>query len=260
MFFKFEFDPQDLITPPSISGTSKSAGNQKIVVQDINSITTSNTAATYTSSTLFNRYGRWADSLSAGEGISSFNILLRSDLINTSRWGQQLRSTDWNNPGTFQATAGEGWNYRIVSLNESAVGLTPGPGDYGYTIQWWTADDTRRLNGKTNMTGFSFTASVECFDGTTGESWAVEDGMGYTVWFGTQNRPSDTTSTEGLLQPISFDATWDNLPSDTFASGENTVFNGSIILTAQGVPEPSCHALLLLGIGALASCRRKRGV
>jgi hypothetical protein len=256
---RFDFNAGRLLTPPSSYVANKASGNQKIVAQDINNRTTATTAATYTTSTSFNQYERWANGLSAGEGISSFNIFLRSDISPTASWGQNLRLSNWNDRTVFQASAGTGWDYKIVPMNQTTLGITPGPADFGYTIQWWTTDNARRINGKTDMTGFSFTAPLELFYADTGEVANVIDGQQYTVWFGTQNRPTDTLfqAPDNFIEPIKFDYVWGNSAMDTFAAQANTVWNGSMNLTAAVIPEPSTGSLLLAG-AALAWLRRRR--
>ena len=256
---RFDFNAGRLLTPPSAYVANKASGNQKIMAQDINNRTTATTAATYTTSTSFNQYERWANGLSAGEGISSFNIFLRSDISPTSSWGQNLRLKNWNDPTVFQATAGTGWNYKIVPMNQTTLGITPGPADFGYSIQWWTTDNAMRINGKTDMTGFSFTAPLELFYGDTGEVANVVDGQQYAVWFGTQNRPTDTLfqAPDNFIEPIKFDYVWGNSAMDTFAAQANTVWNGSMNLTAVVIPEPSTGSLLLVG-ATFAWLRRRR--
>lgn len=256
---RFDFDAGSLLSKPAIHVPNKAAGNQKIVIQNINSRSAETTAATYTTSNSFDQYERWANGLSTGEGISSFNIFLRSDITPTSSWGQLLRLSNWNDPSLFQATAGSGWNYKIVPVSQPAVGSTPGSGNYGYTIQWWTTDNALRINGKSSMSGFSFTAPMELFYADTGESSSVIDGQNYAVWFGTQNRPGDTLfqSPDNFIEPIKFDYTWGNSAQDTFAAQADTVWNGSMLLTAEVIPEPSTGSLLLLGVG-LAWLRRRR--
>jgi hypothetical protein len=256
---RFDFNAGRLLSAPTSYVANKASGNQKIVVQDINNRTTATTAATYTTSSSFNQYERWANGLSAGEGISSFNIFLRSDISPTASWGQNLRLNNWNDRSVFQATAGAGWNYKIVSLNDSTLGLTPGPANFGYTIQWWTTNNAARINGQSDMTGFSFTAPVESFYADTGEVANVIDGQQYTVWFGTQNRPTDTLfqAPDNFIEPIKFDYVWGNSVANTFAAQADTVWNGSMNLTAVVIPEPSTGSLLLVGAG-LAWLRRRR--
>ena len=254
---RFDFNAGRLLTPPSSHVANKASGNHRIVAQDINNRTAATTAGTYTTSSSFNQYERWANGLAAGEGISSFNIFLRSDISPTTSWGQNLRLRNWNDPSVFQATAGTGWNYKIVPMTDSTLGMTPGPANFGYTIQWWTTDNARRINGKTDMPGFSFTAPLELFYPDTGEVANVVYGQQYTVWFGTQNRPTDTLfqTPDNFIEPIKFDYVWGNSVADTFAAHANTVWNGSLSLTA--IPEPSTGSFLLLG-ATLAWLRRRR--
>lgn len=258
---RFDFNAGRLLTAPASYVGNKAAGNQKIVVQNINNRTSDTTAATYTTSSSFNQYERWANGLSSGEGISSFNIFLRSDISPTSSWGQNLRLSNWNDPAVFQASAGTGWNYKIVPMNQTTLGVMPGPADYGYTIQWWTTDNSRRINGQTDMTGFSFTAPLELFYADTGEVGNVLNGQQYTVWFGTQNRPSDTlfTPPDNFIEPIKFDYVWGNSAQNTFAAQADTAWNGSMNLTAvvMPIPEPSTGSLFLASSIAFWLRRRR---
>ena len=133
---RFDFNAGHLLNAPRSQGTSKAAGNQKIIAQDIYNISANNSAATWTSSQSFDRYERWAKGLSAGEGLSSFNLFLRSDLVNASSWGQQLKLSSVNSNLGITASAGTGWQFKITEMTQTNAGLTPGPGNYGYSIQW----------------------------------------------------------------------------------------------------------------------------
>jgi hypothetical protein len=246
----------------NVPGTrsSKAAGNQKIIARDITNINGDNSGATWTSSQSFDRYERWAKGLSAGEGLSSFNIFLRSDLANASSWGQQLKLSSVNSNFDISATAGTGWQFKIIQMNLNQAGLTPGPADYGYSVQWWTSDDSKRIRLGSDLAGFSFSAPVELFDTTTNSSWAVEQGTDYAVWFGTQNRPGDVLfqAPDNYIKPLKFDNNWmGGVASDTFADDSYSVWNGTLILTANVIPEPSTGSLLLFG-AALAWLRRRR--
>ncbi|MCX6935720.1 MAG: PEP-CTERM sorting domain-containing protein [Verrucomicrobia bacterium] len=257
----FSFNASDLIRAPLSQGSSKNAGNQKIVAQNINSITSANSAGTWTSANSFNMYQRWANGLSSGEGLASFNIFLYSNYANASSWGQQLKLNPSNNPSVLSATAGAGWNYNVVAMDQNNAGLTPGPAAYGYSIQWYTTDENARINSASDLSGFSFTAPVELFDSNTNSTWAVEDGASYAVWFGTQNRPGDVlfTPPENFIQPIKFDNNWDGgVAGDTFASGDNSVWNGTMMLNATVIPEPSIGSLVLVSLGIGTLLRRRR--
>jgi len=251
----FNFNAGDLLKNPSGVG-QKADGNQKIIARDIYDLG-ANTASTYSSAT-FNSYERWAKGLSTGEGMSSFNIFLRSDMVNASSWGQKLKLSSVNSSSGIGATAGSGWNYKIVEMTQNNAGLTPGPALYGYSIQWWTSDESRRIRFDTDLGGFSFTAPVELFDSATQTSSAVQFGQNYNVWFGTQNRQMDVldSAPDFYIQPLKFDANWDGgIASDTFAAGDFSVWNGSLVL--QAIPEPSTGSLLIVG-AALAWLRRRR--
>jgi hypothetical protein len=257
---RFDFNAGHLMNVPRTTGTSKSAGNQKIIARDIYNINGENSAATWTSSQSFNRYERWAKGLSAGEGLASFNIFLRSDMVNASSWGQQLKLSNVGSNFGITATAAAGWQFKITQLNQSHAGLTPGPGDYGYSIQWWTSDDSKRVRFGSDLNGFSFAAPVELFDSTTNSSWAVEHGMDYTVWFGTQNRPDDQLfqAPDNYIKALKFDNNWmGGVATDTFAEDSYSVWNGTLNLTANVIPEPSTGSLLLVGAG-LVWLRRRR--
>jgi len=257
---RFDFNAGHLMNVPRTTGTSKSAGNQKIIARDIYNINGNNSAATWTSSQSFDRYERWAKGLSAGEGLASFNIFLRSDMVNASSWGQQLKLSNADSNWGISATAGIGWTNKIIPMTQNAAGLTPGPDTYGYTIQWWTSDDSKRIRFGSDLAGFSFSAPVELFDSTTSSSWALEHGMDYTVWFGTQNRPNDELfkAPDNYIKPLEFDDSWLNgVATDTFADDSYTVWNGTLNLTANVIPEPSTGSLLLIGAG-LAWLRRRR--
>lgn len=251
----FNFNAGDLLKNPSSAG-QKADGNQKIIARDIYDLG-ANTASTYSSAT-FNAYERWAKGLSTGEGMSSFNIFLRSDMVNASSWGQKLKLSSVNSSNGISATAGNGWKYKIVEMTQNNAGLTPGPAPYGYSIQWWTSDEDKRIRFDTDLTGFSFSAPVELFDTATQTSSAVVLGDNYTIWFGTQNRPLDDlgSAPDFYIQPLSFDNIWDGgVAADTFAAADFSVWNGSLVL--QAIPEPSTGSLLLVG-AALAWLRRRR--
>jgi len=251
----FNFNAGDLLRSPSSFG-QKADGNQKVIARDIYDLG-ANTASTFSSST-FNQYERWAKGLSSGEGMSSFNIFLRADMVNASSWGQKLKLSSVNSSSSISATAGSGWNYKIVEMIQNNAGLTPGPAPYGYSIQWWTSDENRRIRFDTSLSGFSFSAPVELFDTATQTSSAVVLGENYTVWFGTQNRPLDVLNSapDFYIQPLKFDNLWDGgAASDTFAAADFSVWNGSLVL--QAIPEPSTGSLLLVGT-ALAWLRRRR--
>lgn len=117
----FNFNAGDLLKNPSTVG-QKADGNQKIIARDIYDLG-ANTASTYSSST-FNAYERWAKGLSAGEGMSSFNIFLRADMMNASSWGQKLKLSSVLSNAGITATAGSGWQYKIVEMTQNSAGLT----------------------------------------------------------------------------------------------------------------------------------------
>jgi hypothetical protein len=253
---RFDFNAGNLIRNTNSSFGQKADGNQKIIARNIYDLG-ANTTSTYSSST-FNAYERWAKGLSSGEGMSSFNILLRADMINASSWGQKLKLTSVNSSAGLSATAGNGWNYKIVEMTQNNAGLTYGPAPYGYSIQWWTTKEASRIRYDSDLSGFSFSAPVELFDTATQTSAAVVLGDSYTVWFGTQNRPLDSlgSASDFYIQPLKFDATWEGgVASDTFGAGDFSVWNGSLVL--QATPEPSTGSLLLVG-ATLAWLRRRR--
>lgn len=257
---RFDFNAGHLLNVPRSPASFKAAGNQKIIARDIYNINGDNSGATWTSSQSFNRYERWAKGLSAGEGLGSFNIFLRSDMVNASSWGQQLKLSSVNSNFGITATAGTGWQFKITEMTQNNAGLTPGPDNYGYSIQWWTSDDSKRIRFGSDLAGFSFAAPVELFDSTTSSSWAVEQGMDYTVWFGTQNRPEDKLfqAPDNYIKPLEFDNDWlGGVAADTFADDSYSVWNGTLSLTANVIPEPSTGSLLLVG-AALAWLRRRR--
>lgn len=257
---RFDFNAGHLMNVPRSQGISKAVGNQRAVARDIYNINADNSAMTWTSSQSFDRYERWAKGLSSGEGLGSFNIFLRSDMVNASSWGQQLKLSSVNSSFGITATAGNGWQFKITEMSQSNAGLTPGPGNYGYSIQWWTSDDSKRIRYGSDLSGFSFAAPVELFDSTMNSSWAVEQGMDYIVWFGTQNRPEDSLfqAPDNYIKPLKFDNNWfGGVATDTFAEDVYSVWNGSLILTANVIPEPSTGSLLLVG-AALAWLRRRR--
>ncbi len=260
-YARFDFNAGFLTSGPLSRGSSKAAGNQKIVAQDVYNLNSATSAATYTSPDSYVKYDRWANGLSAGEGIASFNIFLYSNYANAASWGQQLKLPASNSAFGLSATAGDGWNYKVVSMNQDNSGLTPGSATYGYSIQWWTTNENSRINGS-SLPGFSFTAPVELFDSTTNDTWAVKNGGSYAVWFGTQNRPGDTlfTAPDNFIQPIKFDNNWEGgAAGDTFASGVNSVWNGTMMLSAAVViPEPTTGSLVLVSLTIGAVLRRRR--
>ncbi len=260
-YARFDFNAGGLTSSPISRGTSKAAGNQKVVAQDVYNVNSANSAATYTSPNSYINYDRWANGLSAGEGLASFNIFLYSNYSNASSWGQQLKLNPSNDASVLSATAGAGWNYKVVSMNQNNAGLTPGSTTYGYSIQWYTTNENSRIRSGSDLAGFSFTAPVELFDSTTNDTWAVKNGGSYAVWFGTQNRPGDTlfTAPDNFIQPIKFDNNWEGgIAADTFASGDNSVWNGTMMLNATVIPEPTTASLLLVSHTIGAFLRRRR--
>ena len=260
-YARFDFKYGDLISLPTSRGASKAAGNQKIVAQDVYNVNSANSAATYTSPNSYVNYDHWANGLAAGEGLASFNIFLYSNYANASSWGQQLKLNSSNDASVLSATAGAGWNYKVVSMNQSNAGLTLGLTTYGYSIQWYTTNENSRIRSGSDLSGFSFTAPVELFDSTTNDTWAVEDGRSYAVWFGTQNRPGDVlfTAPDNFIKPIKFDNNWvGGATADTFASGDNSVWNGTMMLSATVIPEPTTGSLVLVSLSIGALLRRRR--
>ena len=260
-YTRFDFNANGLISAPMSAGNSKGAGNQKIVAQDAYNINSTSSAATYTSPNSYVKYDRWANGLSVGEGIASFNIFLYSNYANAASWGQQLILNSSNSAFALSATAGAGWNYNIVNMNQENSGLTPGSATYGYSIQYYTTNENFRIRNGSSLTGFSFTAPVELFDSTTNDTWAVKNGGSYAVWFGTQNRPDDVlfTAPNNYIQPLKFDNSWQGgVAADTFASGVNSVWNGTMMLTATVIPEPTTGSLVLVSVTIGALLRRRR--
>jgi len=260
-YTRFDFNANGLISAPMSAGNSKGAGNQKIVAQDVYNINSTSSAATYTSPNSYVKYDRWANGLSAGEGIASFNIFLYSNYANAASWGQQLKLNSSNSAFALSATAAAGWNYNIVNMNQENSGLTPGSATYGYSIQYYTTNENFRIRNGSPLTGFSFTAPVELFDSTTNDTWAVKNGGSYAVWFGTQNRPDDVlfTAPNNYIQPLKFDNSWQGgVAADTFASGVNSVWNGTMMLTATVIPEPTTGSLVLVSVTIGALLRRRR--
>jgi hypothetical protein len=260
-YTRFDFNANGLISAPMSAGNSKGAGNQKIVAQDVYNINSTSSAATYTSPNSYVKYDRWANGLSVGEGIASFNIFLYSNYANAASWGQQLILNSSNSAFALSATAGAGWNYKIVNMNQENSGLTPGSATYGYSIQYYTTNENFRIRNGSSLTGFSFTAPVELFDSTTNDTWAVKNGGSYAVWFGTQNRPDDVlfTAPNNYIQPLKFDNSWQGgVAADTFASGVNSVWNGTMMLTATVIPEPTTGSLVLVSVTIGALLRRRR--
>jgi len=260
-YARFDLKYGDLISSPNSRGTSKAAGNQKIVAQDVYNVNSANSAATYTSPNSYINYNRWANGLSAGEGLASFNIFLYSNYANASSWGQQLKLNSSNDASVLSATAGAGWNYKVISMNQNSAGLTPGSTTYGYSIQWYTTNENSRIRSGSDLSGFSFTAPVELFDSTTNDTWAVQNGGSYAVWFGTQNRPGDVlfTAPDNFIQPIKFDNNWEGgATADTFASSVNSVWNGTMMLNATVIPEPTTGSLVLVSLSIGALLRRRR--
>jgi hypothetical protein len=148
-------------------------------------------------------------------------------------------------------------------MNQNNAGLTPGSTTYGYSIQWYTTNENSRIRSGSDLAGFSFTAPVELFDSTTNNTWAVESGASYAVWFGTQNRPGDVlfTAPDNFIQPIKFDNNWEGgIAADTFASGDNSVWNGTMMLNATvlAIPEPTTGSLVLVSLTIGAFLRRRR--
>ena len=260
-YTRFDFNAGHLITAPINQGSSKAAGNQKVVAKDIYNVNSASSASTYTTANSYVKYDHWANGLSAGEGLASFNIFLYSNYANASSWGQQLKLNPSNDASVLSATAGAGWNYKVVSMNQNNAGLTPGSTTYGYSIQWYTTNENSRIRSGSDLAGFSFTAPVELFNSETNDTWAVKHGGSYAVWFGTQNRPGDLlfTAPDNFIQPIKFDNNWeDGATADTFASGSNSVWNGTMMLNATVIPEPTTGSLILVSLTIGAFLRRRR--
>ena len=262
-YTRFDFNAGHLITAPINQGSSKAAGNQKVVAKDIYNVNSASSASTYTTANSYVKYDHWANGLSAGEGLASFNIFLYSNYANASSWGQQLKLNPSNDASVLSATAGAGWNYKVVSMNQNNAGLTPGSTTYGYSIQWYTTNENSRIRSGSDLAGFSFTAPVELFNSETSDTWDVKHGGSYAVWFGTQNRPGDLlfTAPDNFIQPIKFDNNWEGgATADTFASGDNSVWNGTMMLNATvlAIPEPTTGSLVLVSLSIGALLRRRR--
>ncbi len=262
-YTRFDFNAGHLITAPINQGSSKAAGNQKVVAQDIYNVNSASSASTYTTANSYVKYDHWANGLSAGEGLASFNIFLYSNYANASSWGQQLKLNPSNDASVLSATAGAGWNYKVVSMNQNNAGLTPGSTTYGYSIQWYTTNENSRIRSGSDLAGFSFTAPFELFNSETSDTWAVKNGGSYAVWFGTQNRPDDVlfTAPNNYIQPLKFDNKWEGgAVADTFASGANSVWNGTMMLNATvlAIPEPATGSLVLVSLTIAALLRRRR--
>ena len=262
-YTRFDFNAGHLITAPIDQGSSKAAGNQKVVAKDIYNVNSASSASTYTTANSYVKYDHWANGLSAGEGLASFNIFLYSNYANASSWGQQLKLNPSNDASVLSATAGAGWNYKVVSMNQNNAGLTPGSTTYGYSIQWYTTNENSRIRSGSDLAGFSFTAPVELFNSETSDTWDVKHGGSYAVWFGTQNRPGDLlfTAPDNFIQPIKFDNNWEGgATADTFASGDNSVWNGTMMLNATvlAIPEPTTGSLVLVSLSIGALLRRRR--
>ena len=262
-YTRFDFNAGHLITAPINQGSSKAAGNQKVVAKDIYNVNSASSASTYTTANSYVKYDHWANGLSAGEGLASFNIFLYSNYANASSWGQQLKLNPSNDASVLSATAGAGWNYKVVSMNQNNAGLTPGSTTYGYSIQWYTTNENSRIRSGSDLAGFSFTAPVELFNSETSDTWDVKHGGSYAVWFGTQNRPGDLlfTAPDNFIQPIKFDNNWEGgATADTFASGDNSVWNGTMMLNATvlAIPEPTTGSLVLVSLTIGALLRRRR--
>ena len=260
-YTRFDFNAGHVITAPINQGSSKAAGNQKVVAQDIYNVNSASSASTYTTANSYVKYDHWANGLSAGEGLASFNIFLYSNYANASSWGQQLKLNPSNDASVLSATAGAGWNYKVVSMNQNNAGLTPGSTTYGYSIQWYTTNENSRIRSGSDLAGFSFTAPVELFNSETNDTWDVKHGGSYAVWFGTQNRPGDLlfTAPDNFIQPIKFDNNWEgSATADTFASGVNSVWNGTMMLNATVIPEPTTGSLVLVSLTIGAFLRRRR--
>ena len=249
---RFDFNAGHLLSRPAAVG-DKASGNMKAIRQNINDAG-NNAAHTYdiagVTSANLNKYERWAKGMGTGEGISSFNIFLRGDLQNTASWGQTLKLSDPLSSSGISASVGgnSGWQARVVNFSEIY-----GDASWGYTVQFFTTDDSKRINYFSDLPGFSFTAPVEIFGSP---STAVEHGNQYTVWFGTQNRATDPA---GWIKPLEFDNNWNGSTTDTFAFGNDSVWNGTMNLYATVIPEPSTGSFLLVG-AALAWLRRRRSV
>jgi hypothetical protein len=140
---------------------------------------------------------------------------------------------------------------------------SPGSTTYGYSIQWYTTNENSRIRTGSDLKDFSFTAPVELFDSMTNDSWAVKSGGSYAVWFGTQNRPGDVlfTAPDNFIQPIKFDNNWEGgTAGDTFASSDNSVWNGTMMLNATvlAIPEPATGSLILVSLSIGLLLRRRR--
>lgn len=260
-YSRFDFNAGHLITGPLSQGSSKAAGNQKVVAQNAYNVNSASSASTYTTANSYIKYDHWANGLSSGEGLASFNIFLYSNYANASSWGQQLKLNPSNDASVLSATAGAGWNYKVVSMSQNNAGLTPGSVTYGYSIQWYTTNENSRIRSGSDLAGFSFTAPVELFNSETNDTWAVKHGGSYAVWFGTQNRPGDLlfTAPDNFIQPIKFDNNWEGgATADTFASGDNSVWNGTMMLNATVIPEPTTGSLVLVSLTIGALLRRRR--
>ena len=73
--------------------------------------------------------------------------------------------------------------------------------------------------------------------------------------------PGDTlfTAPDNFIQPIKFDNNWEGgATADTFASGDNSVWNGTMMLSATVIPEPTTGSLVLISLSIGALLRRRR--
>ncbi len=198
--------------------------------------------------------GAGALAVSASSAKGTFETLLRVDVSTAV--------------ATFDATYGAGqWQVDSVSLKLSSLEpnnpLFNGPNTAGqFSISWFDNDGWVEGTGGTNSAT------------TTGIKWsevaaltAAAESQGVFNYTGTGLAEYALNPSAGLLADILAGGPLglylqpaDSSMSATFGSRSNASNRPALIVTASAIPEPTRVMLVLAGVLACASCRRRPGV
>ncbi len=254
----FIFDPNDLINlyTTGDSASYRPAQENPRLIYQRSPLDFSKMAATFTDSRYApaaprwngnaSYYADWIAGLGAGEGIKAFNIVVttagylsynpysRTDTL------QQMYSRSNNITGWSGAASGD-WQARVVVVESNVYGVS-------YGIQWSTTNSAAYLRpGGMDIGQFSFTLSDVAVN-SNGDT--PVDGQNYNFWFGSYDAVFDESGWGTNSSGAVFSSTAEN-----DAAG----WEGSMVLTAQAIPEPA--TALLLGIGGIVGlfARRMKG-
>jgi hypothetical protein len=179
------FDPNDILDLyPASAGDEDVTGKNKSTQMNARRIhddwcnpyyeTFYNPTAAHTQPKDYNTYVNWRNSLDdEGEGLAMFNSWFLDNPAARS-WGETVVVKPYTE---LTATAGDGWNYRIIA-NPYGLG--------GGSVQWWTTDSSKRLRptdlGGADIGEFSITLDLYHDIGSAGwdyRSAAKDYGSGF---------------------------------------------------------------------------------